>query len=144
MNTDFILKSRRLVNLAIWLWLAVWIVLLGKALIGNRAATRETLQLLWEAQEARQRQSYGEELYEFSQLCRRTLPETARFEIVGLERGSQDHSRLVYLLYPRVLSEQPEYLLVYQSPLYGRPDSHRLASLGDGNFILRIGNKDAP
>src|SRR5215471_11781134 len=142
MNTDSAVKSSRLANLAIWLWLAVWIILLAKAIVGDRAGVHETLQLLWETPEARRRQSYGEELYEFSQLCRRTLPETARFEIVGLERGSQDHSRLVYLLYPRVLSEQPEYLLVYQSPLYGRPDSHRLASLGDGNFILRIGNKD--
>jgi len=142
MNTDFALKSRRLVNFAIWLWLAVWIALLGKTIIGNRARARDTLQLLWETPEVRRRQSYGEELYEFSQLCRRTLPETARFEIVGLERGSQDHSRLLYLLYPRVLSERPEYLLVYHSPLYSRPNTHRLASFGGGAFILQVSNKD--
>src|SRR5262245_22558241 len=134
-------KPERLVNTATWLWLGVWIFLLTKPLITNFAGVRRTLDILRESPEERLRSSYGKELYEFHKLCQRTLPETARFDIVGLARGSQDHSRLVYLLYPRVLSDRPEYLLVYHSPSYSRPNSHLLASLNNGDLILQVNHQ---
>ena len=138
MASDSPKKPAPFIDGAIWLWLGVWVFLLTKPLIGNFAGVRKAFDMLRQPPEERLQQSYGKELYEFHKLCQRTLPETARFDIVGLERGSQDHSRLVYLLYPRVLSDRPEYLLVYHSPSYNRPNAHRLASLANKDLILQV------
>jgi hypothetical protein len=143
MASDFPTKPARLINAAIWLWLAIWIFLLTKSAISNFAGVRQTLDLFWETPEERLQQSYGKELYEFYKLCQRILPETARFDIVGLERGAQDHSRLVYLLYPRVLSDRPEYLLVYHSPSHNRPNAHRIVSFDNGDLILQIDHQES-
>jgi hypothetical protein len=137
-------KQRRLVNGAIALWLTLWIFLLTRAIISNPTGVGEALKMLGETPEVRRQKSYGEELYQFQKLCLRILPETGRFQIIGLEIGSQDHSRLLYLLYPRVLSDRPEYLLVYHVPSYNRINTRRLASFANGDLILRIENKGSP
>jgi hypothetical protein len=137
-------KRDRLVNGLIGLWLTLWIVLLTRPSIANLAEVAEALEMLRETPEFRRQKSYGEELYQFQKLCTQILPETARFQIIGLEIGSQDHSRLLYLLYPRVLSDQPGYLLVYHLPSYSRPGTLKLASFGNGDLILRIENKESP
>jgi hypothetical protein len=87
--------------------------------------------------EARRASAFGEEFYTFLRFCKDRLPVDATFRLVGVDYASIDKVRAFYFLYPSLVAENAQFILVYQSPAYHEDNAHAYARLNEGSFILR-------
>ena len=87
--------------------------------------------------EARRSDVYGAELYAFLRFCKDRLPAGSTFRFVGIDYASIDKVRAFYYLYPNLVAEQAQFILVYRSPRYQENNTYLYASLNSSHFILR-------
>jgi len=80
----------------------------------------------------------GEKKYAFFNLCAENLPENARYAIEGTLEEI-DKRRLVYHLYPRMESDEADFILCYGVHRAYRKAGYnnRVAGLNTTDFILR-------
>lgn len=88
--------------------------------------------------EGRRAMTYGPEFYRFLHFCNESLPPRSRFQLIGPPDWSIDRVRAHYYLYPHRLSDDPDYLLVYKTPLFRPNGSVLLAALDQESFILKV------
>ena len=87
--------------------------------------------------EVRRAASYGEEFDAFLRFCKDKLPAGATFRLVGIDYASIDKVRAFYFLYPNLVAEHAQFILVYRSPGYRESDAHFYTALNSGSFILK-------
>ena len=87
--------------------------------------------------EARRADAYGEEFDAFLRFCKDKLPAGTTFRLVGIDYASIDKVRAFYFLYPNLVAEHAQFILVYRSPGYRESDTHFYTALNSGSFILR-------
>jgi hypothetical protein len=126
------------------LWIPVWVFFLVWALRKDPARLAETFRLIRANNEARQASAYGEEFYAFLRFCRDRLPAGSTFRLVGIDYASIAKVRAFYFLYPSLVAEQAEFVLVYRTPTHREDNTHAYARLNEGSFILRRSRPPTP
>lgn len=119
------------------LWIPVWIFFLVWPLRKDPSRLTKAVSLIGADTEARGADAYGEEFHAFLRFCKDRLPAGSTFRLVGIDYASIDKVRAFYFLYPRLVTEHAEFILVYKTPGYRENNTHLYASLNPGSFILR-------
>jgi hypothetical protein len=126
----------RALRLLFLVWAVLWAFFILRELFlkdnisGYRALLASTL-------EGKRSYVTGEELYRFLMFCSDKVPSGASYFIEGLDEGSIESRRSVYYLYPRLKSEEPDFILVYGKPGASRDGYRFFAGLDGSNYILR-------
>jgi hypothetical protein len=97
----------------------------------------KALRLIRADTEARRASAYGEDFHTFLRFCKDRLPAGSTFRLVGIDYASIDKVRAFYFLYPSLVTEHAQFILVYRSPDYHESNAYLYASLNAGSFILR-------
>ena len=126
------------------LWLPVWFFFLVWPLRKEPSKVASTFRLLRANTEARRADSYGQEFHAFLRFCKEKLPAGSTFRLVGIDYASIDKVRAFYFLYPNLVAEQAQFILVYRSPGYNEDNAHLYASLNSSSFILRSDEPATP
>ena len=124
-------------RLILALWIPVWVFFLVWPLRKDPAKLANTFRLIRADTEARRVSAYGEEFHAFLRFCKDRLPVDSTFRLVGVDYASIDKVRAFYFLYPSLVAEHAQFILVYQSPAYREDNTHAYARLNEGSFILR-------
>ena len=119
------------------LWLPVWLFFLVWPLRKEPSKVASTFRLLRANTEARRADAYGEEFDTFLRFCKDKLPTGSTFRLVGIDYASIDKVRAFYFLYPYLVAEHAQFILVYRSPGYREGNAHLYAALDSSSFILR-------
>lgn len=124
---------------AIWV-LLVWVFFWTFFLIRGFYKSEFKKSLALVSRKARERRAYltGGEKFDFFDLCIDNLPENARYAIEGTLEEI-DKRRLVYYLYPRMESDEADFILCYGVHRAYRKAGYnnRVAELSMSDFILR-------
>lgn len=77
-------------------------------------------------------------LYAFVLFCEEKIPENSKFQFVYDEKkfDSVESFRMTYYLYPRIATDDPEYIIVAGILNYKKPGFKLLAKFYDDAFIL--------
>ena len=126
------------------LWIPIWAFFLGWPLFKNPSILVQSLSLLRADAETRRAWAYGEGFDTFLRFCKSRLPEGSRFRLVGVDYGSIDKVRAYYFLYPSIVDEHAEFILVYQTPGYRYDNTSLYGLLNPGCFILRSAQPAIP
>jgi hypothetical protein len=126
----------KLAHTIVTFWLLLWIGLLGRSCVKNRSYWNEPIRLAHSSPEERRALAYGDQLYQFFKFCAEYVPENFTYQIAGLSIDSIDRARLVYLLYPRTLSEQPDFIIVYKAAGFQKQSARLVASFDSDSYIL--------
>lgn len=97
--------------------------------------------LLFRDSDARRAYVIGEGLYKFINFSIKNIPSDVTYQIVGKLKPI-DRYRFVYYLYPRKESDNPMYILCYKKEDFKKEGFYRLATLDDGQFILKKKKED--
>ena len=119
------------------LWIPVWVFFLAWPLRKDPSRLANTFKLIRADTEARRASAYGEEFYTFLRFCKDRLPVDSTFRLVGVDYASIDKVRAFYFLYPSLVSEHSQFILVYRTPTYREDNTRAYARLNEGSFILR-------
>jgi hypothetical protein len=119
------------------LWLPVWFFFLVWPLWKDPSKVGNTFRLLRAGTEARRTDVYGSEFVAFLRFCKEKLPAGSTFRLVGIDYASIEKVRAFYFLYPNLVAEHPQFILVYRSPGHQEANARLYASLNSGTFILR-------
>jgi hypothetical protein len=126
------------------LWIPVWVFFLVWPLRKDPARMADTFRLIRADTEARQASAYGEEFHAFLRFCKERLPAGSTFRLVGIDYASIEKVRAFYFLYPSLVADQAQFILVYRTPAYLEDDTHAYARLNEGSFILRSSRPAIP
>jgi hypothetical protein len=124
-------------RLILALWLPVWVFFLIWPLRKDPSRVVRAFSLIGAGAEARRASAYGEEFHAFLQFCKQRLPAGSTFRLVGIDYASIDKVRAFYFLYPCLVAEQAQFILVYRTPGYREDNTHPCDHLNSGSFILR-------
>lgn len=125
-------------------WIPVWIFFLVWPLRKDPTKLVSTFKLMGADAEVRQARAFGEEFYAFLRFCKDRLPAGSTFRLVGIDYASIDKVRAFYFLYPSLVAEQAQFILVYKSQDYREDNTHLYALLSPGNFILKSTQSEIP
>lgn len=126
------------------LWIPVWIFFLVWPLRKEPTKLVNTFKLMGAAAEVRQARAFGEEFHTFLRFCKDRLPAGSTFRLVGIDYASIDKVRAFYFLYPSLVAEHPQFVLVYRTPAHREDNTHLYALLSPGNFILKSTQSETP
>jgi len=117
-------------------WVAMWVAFTLRELF-LKVNLRDYLVLVSRSADGKRSYVTGDELYGFIELCKNATPEDAKYDIIGIEDGSIEKRRLVYYLYPRTESGDPDFIFVYRSPGFGREGYKDFKRFDDSKYILK-------
>ena len=126
------------------LWIPVWFFFLVWPLRRDPSRLLNAFSLIRADTEARRAGAYGEEFHAFLNFCKDRLPAGSTFRLVGIDYASIDKVRAFYFLYPSLVTEHAEFILVYKTPGYRENNTHPYASLNPSSFILRSSQPAIP
>jgi hypothetical protein len=101
-----------LLKTAFAVWVAAWLFLVARELF-VKDNLRDYRELFGRSIDGKHAYVVGDKLYDFLALCQKTLPPGATYSLAGIEEGSLDKRRAVYMLYPALEKADADYLLVY-------------------------------
>jgi hypothetical protein len=119
-------------------WVVVWFLLFSQQVLWSRKFIDRCQRLIRSNPEERRAEAYGEDYYAFLRFCRANLPQNATFQLVGPPEWSVDRVRAHYFLYPSLISEKPEFILVYKTPAFQAKKVMLIAALSHESYILRV------
>jgi hypothetical protein len=134
-------KAQRLI---LGLWIPIWIFFLISPILKNPGQLKVMMRLLQSDIEGRRAIVYGPEFYRFLQFCREKLPTGSTFRLVGVDYAAIEKVRAFYHLYPCLVSENPDYILVYNMPRYQQAGADLFAVLDPTHFILKTSQPSLP
>jgi len=126
------------------LWIPVWVFFLVWPLRKEPSRLVNAFSLIRANSEARRANAYGEEFHTFLRFCKDILPAGSTFRLVGVDYATIDKVRAFYFLYPSLVTEHAQFILVYEAPGYRESNTHPYASLNPGSFILRSAQPAIP
>jgi hypothetical protein len=128
----------RICKVVFAIWVAVWLVFFSQQVLWGRKLINECPHLIQSNTEQRRAEAYGEDYYAFLRFCQANLPHNTRFQLVGPPEWSVDRVRAHYFLYPSLVSEKPEFILVYKTPTFQAKKATQIATLSRESYVLRV------
>jgi hypothetical protein len=128
----------RICRVVFAVWVAVWLVFFSQQVLWGRKVINECQHLIQSNKEQRRAEAYGEDYYAFLRFCQANLPHNTRFQLVGPPEWSVDRVRAHYFLYPSLVSEKPEFILVYKTPAFHAKKATQIAALSHESYVLRV------
>jgi hypothetical protein len=119
-------------------WIFSWSFFLYRQFLFNAPFLIRFYHMALADAEGRRAISYGFEFYQFLTFCKESLPAHSRFQLVGPVDWSLDRVRAHYYLYPHRLSDHPDFILVYKTPLFRSNKTVPYAALDQESFILKV------
>lgn len=80
---------------------------------------------------------FGENFVKFFNYCIKNLPPSSTYKLVGIKTDSIEYARAIYYLYPNLKSENPDFILVFETNEFVEIGYTKLSSLDENNFILK-------
>ncbi len=124
-------------RIAFVVWMTIWAALFCRQFLLQPEWVRQFVELASADSDGRRAIAYGRDFYEFLRFCHATLPSRCTYRLIGPAEWSVDRVRAHYYLYPRLLSEKPDYILIYREPTYGEDHTSLLAVMNKENRILK-------
>ena len=90
------------------IWVSIWLLFIARGFVKGEYKTFKALSFV--GIEEKKAHILGKELKAFLDRCLSQIPEESTYKITG-EVDPHNRYRLVYYLYPRTESENPDYLL---------------------------------
>jgi hypothetical protein len=128
----------KLAKVLFLVWISIWLFLFCRQYLFNPSFLTRYYHLALADAEGRREMSYGSEFYRYLRFCEESLPARSRFQLIGPPDWSLDRVRAHYYLYPHRLSDDPDFLLVYKTPLFRQSETVLYASLDKESFILKV------
>jgi len=126
-----------IVRLIFVIWIAVWLLYLVKPYF-KRDLIGEYKTLLSRPLEGKWSYVTGDELYSFISICRDSMPDKSfTYSMEGLEGDHLGQRRVAYYLYPGISTGDPDYILVYKKPGYGKDGYYLFKKFKEDKYILR-------
>jgi len=100
----------RILKIIFLIWVALWVAFLIRELFVKNSVS-DYAALLSRPLEGKHSYVTGDRLYDFIILCKKDIPEGATYKIVGVEAGSIEQRRITYYLYPRLESQDPDFIV---------------------------------
>jgi hypothetical protein len=124
------------VRIVLAAWVILWAIFLIRPIF-KKDLIRDYSNLSKLSTEGKRVYVTGSKLHEFIRVCNQSMPRSASYEIVGIEKNSLEHRRVRYYLYPNIEKEEPEFILVYGTKNYGREGYKIFKILDLDRYILR-------
>ena len=125
-----ILKIIFLVWVVLWAWFVIRDLFL-------KANIHDYRFLFGRSLEGKHSYVTGDRLYEFLTFSAAQLPPGSSYSFVGLEPESIENRRAVYYLYPNLEKEDPDYILVYDSPGFKKEKYDLAIKLDESRYIFK-------
>jgi hypothetical protein len=119
------------------LWVLIWAFFLVWPVFRNSLQLGSILKVLLADEEGRRAASYGPDFYAFLRFCKEKLPAGAAFRLVGIDYAAVEKVRAFYFLYPCLVSENPDYILVYRQPDSQVEGAYLYAAMDPSRYILK-------
>ena len=102
------MKNMKLWQVVFAVWVFFWVFFLVRGFV--KGEFKKFKRLVFSSYAEKRAYILGEELDVFLGVCKDQIPESATYKITG---GLDEHNkfRMVYYLYPRVESDDPQYVL---------------------------------
>lgn len=121
-----------------FVWIVVWLLFFSQQVFWGKNLITRWQRLIRSNPEQRRAETYGEDYYAFLRFCRANLPLNTKFQLVGPPEWSVDRVRAHYFLYPSLVSEKPEFILVYKTPAFQAKKVMMIAAWTHESYVLRI------
>jgi len=123
-------------KIALAVWIALWPFLIIRELA--KGGFSEYLKLL-PIRTLDERRSFvaGGRFYEFLVFCGKNLPKDASYGLAGFDEGSLEEIRAVYYLYPHLKQGTPDFMLVYNIPVFKADGYQDFIRLDKTRYILK-------
>ncbi len=131
-----ILWIMRPVHILLCIWIVLWVNFIARDLYKAKRM-HEYKELVTANADQKHGLTYGERFYEFLKFSRENLPENSYYDFTGVEELSLAWRRGVYFLYPRLLKDGAEYILVYDKSFYSENGYKVFAKLDEKRYILK-------
>jgi len=95
------------------IWLILWFLFLVRGFV--KKEFNEFKAISFASIDEKKAYLMGKGLYDFLKYCQENMPIESTYKITG-ELTKHNKARLVYYLYPRVHSEDPDYVLDINTP----------------------------
>jgi len=118
------------------IWIAIWINFMARDLI-KKGHLHDYKTLIARDAAGKKSYTYGDYFFDFLSFCENTLPESADYELLGIEKFSLRERRAVYYLYPHIKKEKASFLLVFNEPGFKKKGYVLYKKLDDFRFILK-------
>ena len=129
------MNKKRIFAVIFVIWISLWLNFVFRDLI-RKGRYDDYKELIGKDEIARYTHTYGEAYFEFLVFCKRSLPKDATYSLAGIEELSLDYRRAVYYLYPNILRENADYLLVFGLSDYSKSGYRMYKMLDNTRFIL--------
>ena len=103
------MKPKIIFRIIFFAWVFIWLLFLVRGLVKGKF---EEFRILCSSRDMYEKNSYilGKELNAFLEVCKREIPSEGTYKIVG-DLDGHNRYRLIYHLYPRLQSDNPDYIL---------------------------------
>jgi hypothetical protein len=128
----------KLAKVLFLVWIFIWSFFFCRQFLFNPSFLIHYYHMALADAEERRAISYGFEFYRYLRFCKESLPAHSRFQLIGPLDWSLDRVRAHYYLYPHRLSDDPDFLLVYKTPLFRSNRTVLYAALDQESFILKV------
>ncbi|MBL7158812.1 MAG: hypothetical protein ISS91_04825 [Candidatus Omnitrophica bacterium] len=131
-----ILKKSFIFGLAVSVWFVLWVNFLVRDLF-TKGQLAEHVEFLKASRHGKYEIVYGKRFFEFLTFVNESIPRGSDYNFRGVEPLSLEWRRGVYYLYPLMMSEDAEYLLVFEKPGYSMNGYKLFRKFDNGRFILK-------
>lgn len=117
-------------------WIIIYVFFFLRTLF-KKNYIKQYFGLIGKSLEEKQSFLFGENFVKFLNYCLKNLSSSSTYKIVGIKTDSIDYARAIYYLYPNLKSENPDFILVFETNGFVEMGYTKLSSLDGNNFILK-------
>ena len=128
----------KILKIVFLVWVALWLSFVARELF-RKGYIHDYRELLIRDLDGKRSYVAGDRFYEFILFSKSELPQDATFDMIGVKEGSIDKRRAVYYIYPAMKSDDPDYILVYDTAGFAKSGYNITARLDDSRYILKRG-----
>ena len=127
----------KIFKIIVLIWVLNWVWFSLRPFISDKNLIPTYGNLIQADGEAKRAIVFGQKFYKFLTFSKRTIPQGSTYRVVGLKADSVELVRLVYHLYPCLESQEPNFILVYESPDFAKENWKLYSRLDQESFILK-------
>lgn len=127
---------KKIVLILFSIWIVLWVNFILRDLF-VRGDFADYKVLLTRDRAGKTSYAYGDRLFKFLNFCKESLPEQASYALLGVEKLSLADRHVTYYLYPHIRKENPDFLLIFNTPGFNKEGYRSYKRLNEETFILR-------